>query len=310
MMNQQNKHGLKRYIPLEVKEKIRKASGFGCVICGAVVAQYEHIEPEFRDATEHDPDKMTLLCGSCHDKVTRRQISKLQVWAYREKPRALQDGCVRDLLFANTEELEIRIGNSTSRRTKAILTIHGKPIIWFEAPNILGEPSKLCGLFFDDVGKPVAYINRNEFIAFSNNHDVVSESTRLVIRSVGNVCLELDREGGEVLAIVKIQARYLDTSVRIDEQGELLLQTGNSTIKLGRMHVENCGSAISLGRPPGFSKYKTLDIAQKIAVSKDVISLINFKQHHLGWLLRGEILNHKYELVGIVKDEKVFNPIG
>lgn len=309
-MNQQNKHGLPRYVPPEVKKRIRQASGFGCIFCGSVVAQYEHIEPEFKDARQHDPERMTLLCGACHDKVTRRHISKASVWAARENPRALQDGYAHDILYANTAELEIWIGNSTSRKTNTILTIHGKPIIWFESPRVSGEPSKLCAIFYDDSGRVVAYINRNEFIAFSSSQDVKSESTRLLIRANGKVCLEVDREGEEAIKITSMEARYLKTSVRIDSSGGLVLQSGNSSINLERMHVENCGSAISLGGPPSTAKYFKLGVAQKIAASRDVVSLMNFKHHHVGWLLGNEIFNHKYEIVGIVQDNKVFNPVG
>ncbi|HDZ0790542.1 TPA: hypothetical protein RRT77_004528, partial [Klebsiella pneumoniae] len=53
-----NKFGLKRYIPSEIRKRIRIDAGYGCVICGGLFVDYEHIEPEFSKAVEHDPDKM------------------------------------------------------------------------------------------------------------------------------------------------------------------------------------------------------------------------------------------------------------
>lgn len=66
-----NKHGFSRYIPQETKLEIRRRSKFGCVVCRCAFYQYEHIIPEYHDADEHNPDNMCLLCGHCHDKVTR-----------------------------------------------------------------------------------------------------------------------------------------------------------------------------------------------------------------------------------------------
>ena len=71
-----NQFNLSRYIPQEVKRQIRVQSKFGCVICRNAICHYEHIEPEFHEAREHNPDKMCLLCGGCHDKVTRGRTSK------------------------------------------------------------------------------------------------------------------------------------------------------------------------------------------------------------------------------------------
>lgn len=71
-----NKHGLKRYIEADIRRKIRHDAGYGCVICGNIFVDYEHIEPEFKDAKKHDPEKMTLLCKGCHDDVTDTRISK------------------------------------------------------------------------------------------------------------------------------------------------------------------------------------------------------------------------------------------
>jgi len=74
-----NQHGLSRHIPSEVKRTVRQNSKFGCVICRSAICQYEHIIPSFADAQSHDPENMCLLCGTCHDKVTRGMLSKVTV---------------------------------------------------------------------------------------------------------------------------------------------------------------------------------------------------------------------------------------
>jgi 5-methylcytosine-specific restriction endonuclease McrA len=65
-----NKHGLNRAIPSGIKREVRQRCGFGCVVCGLGIVQYEHVEPEFSDAVKHEADKIVLLCPQCHSKVT------------------------------------------------------------------------------------------------------------------------------------------------------------------------------------------------------------------------------------------------
>lgn len=307
MENSTNKHGLKRYVPSDIRSKIRKDAGFGCVICGCVLVDYEHIDPEFNQAKEHNPDKMTLLCIACHGRVTRKIISKKAVWEAKNDPKSLQDGYVHDLLYVNTEDMEIKIGSSSAKNTKTILTIHGKPIIWFEPPFEDGEPSKLCAIFYDDNGKPISYVNRNQFRALSTNQDVKSESTELSIISDGVKCLVMDREGGEVLHISKMQGKYLDTSVSIDNKDQLILKQGESSLVLGRFSVDNCGTAIHLGRIPTIKKYNKLFLALAIAKNDRARVLLDLRNKLTGWILGEEIFNIEYELVGFLKGNKVFS---
>lgn len=307
MVNSTNRYGLKRYIPAEIRTKIRKDAGFGCVVCGCVLVDYEHIEPEFHEAKEHDPEKMTLLCIGCHGRVTRKLLAKKGVWEAKQNPKALQDGFVHDLLFVNTDNMEIRVGNSRSKNTKVVLTIHGKPIVWFEPPFVEGEPSKLCAIFYDDSGNVISYINRNQFVAYSSNQDVTSQSTKLSITSNEIQCLVMDRKGGAILHISKIHGSYLDTSISTSADGTLSMKQGNSRITLGGTHFENCGSAIYMGGPPAAQKYKKLFLALELAKHKRTQWVTNIKNEHVGWILNNEIFNKSYELVGFVRGGATYN---
>ncbi len=95
-MSEINIHGLTRTIPSDIKRKIRQRTGFGCIVCGLGIFQYEHIKPEFSEAKEHDPDKMTTLCGSCHDKVTRKIWSKNKIIRHNQAPKCRELGYSRD----------------------------------------------------------------------------------------------------------------------------------------------------------------------------------------------------------------------
>ena len=88
-MSEVNKYGLSRYIPSDVRREVRQRSKFGCVICRRGFYQYEHIDPPFDDATEHNPSHICCLCGSCHDSVTRGHISKEAIKAEYQRIQGL-----------------------------------------------------------------------------------------------------------------------------------------------------------------------------------------------------------------------------
>jgi hypothetical protein len=91
-LSEVNAHGLSRDIPDPIKREVRQRCGFGCVNCGRAVYQYEHLDPEFVDATLHDPKHIVLLCGWCHDLVTRGLLSKDSVKEKAENPKCKESG--------------------------------------------------------------------------------------------------------------------------------------------------------------------------------------------------------------------------
>lgn len=299
-----NKHGLKRYIPSDIRQKIRHDSGFGCVLCGCVLTDYEHIDPEWNDAKIHDPDKMTLLCVDCHARVTRKLISKKQVWAAKQNPKSLHAGYVHDLLYIDTQNLEINIGNSISRNTQTILTILGKPLIWFEKPTHENEPAKLCAIFYDDKNHPVCFINRNQITIKNNIKDIKSESTELLLTFESGNELLIDREGDQALKIKKLNSSYFGNTVRILKNQAMEIKSGNSSMTLGALTVENCGSAINIGNPPVFNRYNKVFIALKIAQHGKVIC--DFSSSKKCWLINNEIINTKYQSAGYKQNNSIY----
>ncbi|MEH2485180.1 Abi-alpha family protein [Bradyrhizobium sp. AZCC 2230] len=96
-----NRHGLSRNIPADVKRTVRQRDGFGCVVCGKAIYDYEHFDPEFADATQHDPAGIVLLCISCHGKKTRGFLSKQTIAAARQSPNRTELKDIWRRLLAN-----------------------------------------------------------------------------------------------------------------------------------------------------------------------------------------------------------------
>ncbi|MFJ8143624.1 HNH endonuclease signature motif containing protein [Streptomyces sp. NPDC096048] len=75
----------KRDIPDPIKRQIRQRCGFGCVICGLPLYEYEHIA-EWSRVGCHDPVDMALLCPTHHAEKTRGLLPAADVKSANENP--------------------------------------------------------------------------------------------------------------------------------------------------------------------------------------------------------------------------------
>ncbi|TMO06126.1 hypothetical protein CWB60_11115 [Pseudoalteromonas sp. S327] len=312
-----NKHGLSRYIPKEIKASIRRDAGYGCVFCGCVLVEYEHIEPEFHNALKHTPEKMTILCPMCHDKVTKKIISKQKVWEAKSNPKGLEQGYVNDTLFPNTDTLDFLLGNMRYQNMGIAITLHGKPLFWFEEPEDKGDPCTICCIFYGLDGSPIAYINRNEYIALVGSLDVVSVGTKLKISDKRNGCiLDISRIGGEPLHVESLYTQLHDIKLIIKGADSPVL-FGNIDVPedklggIGSLTLAGQGlesKAVALGGIPSRKIGDTLITSVYSCLYGTPIR--NSSGQHKGWLVNGNLINFNGEQVGVIKDGNAFSLTG
>lgn len=121
--------GLSRDIPDPIKRVVRQECGFGCVICGCAIYHYAHFGIPFRDATEHDPKQMALLCEPHHRDFDTRVRPMEELVRARQEPFCLREGCVRrDFSYAG-RELIVALGDATFMYPRSILRIHGHEVL-------------------------------------------------------------------------------------------------------------------------------------------------------------------------------------
>ena len=134
-----NKHGLSDYIPADVRRTVRRDCGFGCVVCGLAIAQYEHFDPPFEDAMAHRAKGIALLCGACHDKKSRGFWSTDKVAEARRDPRTFKRGYAHDA-FDPRPPFTLWIGSSYFKDVRTIVrTVEGED--WFR----IDEPEAATG---------------------------------------------------------------------------------------------------------------------------------------------------------------------
>lgn len=70
----------RRNIPEPIKRAVRQRCGFGCVICGLPIYDYDH-KPGFARVRRHVAEEITLLCPTHHAEKTRGLLTNAQVEA-------------------------------------------------------------------------------------------------------------------------------------------------------------------------------------------------------------------------------------
>lgn len=172
MASRTNRFGLTDYIPREIKYAVRKRCGFGCVICGHAIIHYEHVDPEFKDATEHDPEAMALLCGGCHDKVTRGQWSKEKVKRASASPKCLEKGFSFGVFDIGNDPPDIIFGGIHAVRSGTVLRIYGRDVLSVSPPEEPHGPFRISAFFADGMGEEMCVIEDNEWRVRSDMSDL------------------------------------------------------------------------------------------------------------------------------------------
>lgn len=177
-----NKHGLNRNIPYDVKRKIRQNCGFGCVICGLNIYEYEHIDPPFSEAKEHNPEKIALLCPQCHSKVTRGFMSKDSVKKALLRPICKERGFSNEFFDFGYNHPEIVFSGVTLKNCIIPVQVKGASLIEIKSPEQKSSPFLLSANFYNSRGEENLVIEDNEWKVAQWNWDVESTGGAIIIK--------------------------------------------------------------------------------------------------------------------------------
>lgn len=189
-----NRFGLSRNIPEEVRREVRRRSKFGCVICRCAFYQYEHIEPAFADAQVHDPAHICLLCGHCHDKVTRGALSKKTVTEKYECVRTSASvGRPFDEFDLNTNQIKVTLGACSFHNAQTLIQLDGHVALAIEPPEEGAAFPRLSGYFSDVQGNELFRIERNVWYGPATTWDLEVKGRVITLRlESGHVALRIE----------------------------------------------------------------------------------------------------------------------
>jgi hypothetical protein len=186
-----------RNIPRPMRREIRQRCGFGYVICGLPLYEYEHME-EWAIVERHVADEITLLCDQHHREKTGGMLPKEDVRQANANPINLQQGASKPYaLHFSGVSAEVELGGNwfTSRvdgddfQMIPIIVDHTHLIEFTRQDNHLLLSVKL----FDERNQLIMEISENQLIYSMFPWDITLVGRTLTIREgQRKIALEID----------------------------------------------------------------------------------------------------------------------
>jgi len=249
-----NKHGLRRYIPAKIAREVRRRSKFGCVNCRRGIYQFEHIDPPFESATNHDPAKICCLCGGCHDLVTRGHLSKAAILKmYLDIQRASVAEVQPPIgpLDFHDGNAELLIGGMTYHNApRAIVRFHGVDVIVVR-PGSGNQPAEISAIFTDESGNETLRLVRNEWQGALDAWDFEIEGARLTVRSKaeGRITLDMGISAPGRLVLNRLDMRIQDCHLLVSHETHAIGRYTSET----EAHWLNAGIGMINNVSPGIA---------------------------------------------------------
>lgn len=233
-----NRHGLNRHIPEYVKRSVRVRCGFGCVICGTAITDYEHFYPDFQDAKEHDENGIALLCLNHHRLVTNKIVPKNLVLEANRNPKAVQAGfaSVEHPWFGGLPRLQFG-GGVVASGMRYPIRIHGSDLISFNDPEDGSQVTRISATIDDKFGRRILEIVDNEWRILNSGINFKAQGNRYIFQqNSGEIALQLRFEDPNLLSIERMLSVMHGVPVVVTED----------LIKIGTMEMR--GSVVSGGQ--------------------------------------------------------------
>jgi len=173
-------------IPDPIQREVRQRCGFGCVICGNPIYQYDHMI-EYAEVKEHTADNLTLLCYEHHGEKTKKLLPRQIVIEANKEPYNLRTGSSKQqLLHLNAETLEIKIGptifcselNYKCREVYPIIIEDKAFVIFTKEDNY----TFLSLVILNEKNEPLLVIRKNVLEIFPITWDIEYVANHLTIR--------------------------------------------------------------------------------------------------------------------------------
>ncbi|WP_231733100.1 MULTISPECIES: cell division protein [Colwellia] len=238
-----------RNIPLPIQREVRQRCGFGCVICGIPLYEYEHME-EWAEVQRHVSDEITLLCDQHHREKTGGLLPKEVVSLANENPHNLKEGVSKpyNLHFAGST-VTIEIGSNTFTcqdqgygTAMVPISVDGTPLIGL----ILADEHLLLNLvIFDEFNSPVLHIKNNQLYYSTESWDIQLVGTTLTVREAHRKIL-IEIKFCPPNKVIINRGRFLRNGVEILVRPKNILITNNSFLISGNS-VTNCFGGLIIG---------------------------------------------------------------
>lgn len=247
-----NRFGLSRDIPADVARDVRRRDGFGCVICGSIIVDYEHFAPEFKDAAVHEAKGICLMCPT-HHSSKGRLLARSTIERAMANPKAGQRGFAAGEFDPGADRPTIKLGTVTFEDTDVILAIQGQEIIGISPPEEPGAPFRINARIRNAEGKLLLEIVQNEIRTPTQNWDSVFEGNIITLRSARyKVALVLRSEPGVGLIFERLDLNLGEYKIRVREGKPVYVEIPATGVEVpvqtgwAQLHLEPRGGALEV----------------------------------------------------------------
>lgn len=238
-------------IPANIKREVRQRCGFGCVICGMPLYEYEHML-EWAEVKRHVAEEITLLCRQHHGEKTKGLLPKEDVAEANKNPYNKQAGVsAQQFLHYSGQTVRVHIADSCFEYTDlpdgrffAPLVIDGLPIVGFRLEQ---DQLLLHFIAFDELNKPIIKIIDNELIYDASQWDIEWIAQTLTIREAHcKILLEIMFSPPSEITIKR--GRLLRNGIELLIGRNYIFNT-NSSNYFSAIKTVNCTTGFALGSP-------------------------------------------------------------
>lgn len=243
-----------RNIPLPIQREVRQRCGFGCVVCGVVLFEYEHMLG-WANVRRHVAEEITLLCDKHHRERTSGLLSIEAVQKANANPYNLRAGVSPpyDMHYTGTV-CEAEVGTnkfSFEHRERAFTVpvgVDGVPLLAFT----LEDGHLFLNLnLFDEFNNLVMQITNNQLIYSASLWDIQLVGRNLVIRDAPRKIL-VDITFYVPNRILISRGRFLCNGVELLVTPEYALITNTHALFYGNLSSNCAGGIIIGGEDPPF----------------------------------------------------------
>jgi len=206
---------------------------------------------------------MALLCGSCHDKVTRGIFSKDKIRDALRSPKCLENGYTSDVFDIGKSTPTVKIGNTVWEDVPIILQIEDIPILEIRRSRENKGTFEISALFCDDNGEEIFKITNNIWEGNITNWDIETIGQTITIRkNLRKIALEItiDPNNG-IININKLHMNFRGATIFGDQKNGFYAKASD-------------GSQICIGRGGGVKSCDVGVLVLKDSVAMGIISKI------------------------------------
>ena len=214
-MPAKNRHKLSRDIPSEIRKRVRRRCGFGCVICGNAIVTYEHFDPPFRDATAHRAEGITLLCGSHQLESSKGLLSLDSIASANAKPQCRERGYASHVLDLGNQRPQLFIGGSDVTNCGSGIAFNDSWLFRVREPEPHSRRWRLSARFFSSTGQVACEIRNNELIIPATDFEIEQSARTLLVRRDREIVVELELLPPAVLALNRYSMTVPDGTIFI-----------------------------------------------------------------------------------------------